>query len=588
MRSVYWIIILILFGACEQNSHAPVESTERDIIARYDGGQLSFAEVEERVATSRSRTCRLARQRQGGGSLEVLVPCYRETAERRVIERLILADIPDVERAIESLDQYPELRQQAFLIPFYRRLAEDSEISDQEIAAHFEEHRERYRRPRVFTLWNIFRRYDDPTRVEETHAFLRSLKERFAAGETFAALAREYSQSETRLRDGLVGQITEGQLPTRLEEIALALADGEVSDPVPVAGGAVLLHVRHTVEDSPLSLDNVRQRIRQELRSQKQEERITQRIAGRQPPADATVLTPEDLLAALDSGEKERTVLALNHVKLTVDEFRKRAGLAQAARTDSLDEDVRQAVLDNYQNQVTRQLLLLELLDSADAELREEAEEQLRTAGISALVDEQLETEIWQIIDSDPQLLRLHYDDNRPHYQSPLRFKLHVLDLPFDDDPPRQLAQLEQLREALIREEIQPAAVAARMNGAFRDLGWVAFDDLAELIPDKAQKYLVQTDALSASAGQTTPTSGFSVPYQQDEALHLLWVEERQEPQTLAYEDVATQVRDDYFQRFQQELSAQVITTRLAAVNFVFDEEVVRQLLLPPDMVTGS
>ena len=38
-------------------------------------------------------------------------------------------------------------------------------------------------------------------------------------------------------------------------------------------------------------------------------------------------------------------------------------------------------------------------------------------------------------------------------------------------------------------------------------------------------------------------------------------------------------LREDYFQRFQQELSAQVMTTRLKAANF--DEAKVRRLLRP-------
>ena len=376
-----------------------------------------------------------------------------------------------------------------------------------------------------------------------------------------------------------MGSIQKGRLPARLERIAFALADGEVSDPVPVAGGAVLLDVRHSVEGGPPNLDEVRVRIRQEILSEKVQEQVKQRIAGRQLPADAIVLAPEELLAALDGEDEDQVVLAIAHTKITAKEFRRHAQLAPSARADSLDEDARQALLDNYQTQVTPHLLFLELLDSADAELREGAEERLRTDGTLRLVDEQIRTEIGRVVDSDPALLRLYYDDNRPHYQSPLRFKLHVLDLPFSDDPPRQLAQLEELRQSMMRRELEPAAAAARMDGVFRDLGWVAFDSLAEVVPDKALKYLLQVDKQADGVS----TSGFSVPYQQDRALHLLWLEERQEPQPLAYEEVEAQVRADYLLRFQQELSAQVIRTRLEAAEFVFEEAVIRRLLVPAD-----
>ena len=584
MRSYRWLIIAALGVGWECSpSQTPAESTVPDPVAHYDGGQLSFADVERRMSTARTPACRLARQRRGGGAVDALIPCYRELAERLAIERLILAEVPDLEKAIEGLgERYYELRQRAFLNPYFRRLLQDIEVSDEEVAAHFEANRERYRRAKTLTLWNIYRRHQDPTKAEETLELLRRLKERFLAGETFAALAREHSHSETRLRDGLVGSVTEGRLPERLEQIAFALADGEVSDPVTVSDGAILLHVRHGVEGSSPSLDEVQQRIRQELRGQKQQERIQKRTAARKLPADATALSPKGLIAALDSDDADRVVFEIGHVRITVAQFRQQARLASAAEAADLDEETRQALLDTYQAQVTRQKLVLELLDSAEASLREEAEEQLESDGGSALVEEQLRTEVWKLIDSDPELLRLFYDDNRPHYQTPLRFKLHTLDLPLDEDVPKQLERLEQLRGALMRGELEPAAAAARVGGEFRALDWVAFDDLAELLPDKAHKYLLQLETEAEAQGDRQ-VSGFSVPYHQDEALHLLWVEERQEPQPLPYEEVDEQVREDYFERFQQELSTQVLTTRLNAANFVFDEEKVRLLLLPDD-----
>ena len=128
MRAYSWLILMVLLVACEPSPHessAPAGSTAQDVVASYDEGSVSFAAVEERVATARGRTCRIARRRQGGGSLDALIPCYREVAERFVIERLIVADIPDVQQAIEGLgERYYQLRQRAFLNPFYRRIAE--------------------------------------------------------------------------------------------------------------------------------------------------------------------------------------------------------------------------------------------------------------------------------------------------------------------------------------------------------------------------------------------------------------------------------------------------------------------------------
>ena len=90
-------------------------------------------------------------------------------------------------------------------------------------------------------MWNLFRRHRNTEKPEDTTAFLLEIKARVEAGETFQSLARQFSDSETRLRDGLVGRVSEGDLPARLEEIAFDLDTGQVSQPIPVRGGAVLL-----------------------------------------------------------------------------------------------------------------------------------------------------------------------------------------------------------------------------------------------------------------------------------------------------------------------------------------------------------
>jgi len=96
-------------------------------------------------------------------------------------------------------------------------------------------------------------------------------------------------------------------------------------------------------------------------------------------------------------------------------------------------------------------------------------------------------------------------------------------------------------------------------------------DELAGEIPPKAREYLLQAGS-----------SGFSVPFQQDDALHLLRVDERLEPRLQSYEDVRERLRDDYYKRFAKELYRQVVDARLAAVGYALDEEAVRARLAPP------
>ena len=553
--------LILLLAACSGGGEPTAPPA--DAVATWEGGSVALPEIESAFAETRTPACAAARRR--GGGLDDLLPCYRELAEGLAVERLVLAEVDDLDAAIGRLENADELRRQAFLGSYTRRLLEELEVDDAEIEAYFEEHREEYHRRGQLTLHNIFRRHRDPRKQGETMAFLSELRERFLAGETWSELARRYSQSETRLRGGLVGRVEEGQLPPRLDKIAFGLEPGGVSEPIAVAGGGVLLHVTDVVEGAEPGLDEMRGPIRRRLLSEKIERANEERIAGREPPAGSVVLAGDELVAALDAGDPERVVLEIAGDRLTAGELRELAVLGAAAE---LDEAGRERLETIVRQRRTQQLLYLALAESGGGELAEEAEEHLRRRGRSAVVDRLLEDEMESLVDADPEALRSYFDDNRPHYQSPLSFRLRVLDLPFGADPPAQLRRTEELRERLAAGELDLSAAASELGATVHDLGWQDFDALGDEIPPKARQYLLQADA-----------GGFSVPYQQDDAIHLIEILERREPGPLEYEEVAERVRQDYLERFEQELYRRLADARLGAAGFAFDEAAVRRLL---------
>ena len=45
-----------------------------------------------------------------------------------------------------------------------------------------------------------------------------------------------------------------------------------------------------------------------------------------------------------------------------------------------------------------------------------------------------------ELVDAKRPVIRRFFDDNRHHYQSPVRFKLRILQLAFGDDPPAHVS----------------------------------------------------------------------------------------------------------------------------------------------------
>jgi hypothetical protein len=565
-----WIWTVALLVSC--GGPPATEGPAGEAVATWTGGALGLAELDEVLAGARTPACRALRRTPGGGSLEEIIPCYREVAEGLALERLVLSELEEeLDGAIAGLDGYEQLRQQAFLGAYLRRVGEEIEISEAEIESHFEANRELYRRPGTLRLWNIFRRHEEGGRPEETVEILRRVKARFEAGETFDSLAREVSQSETRVRGGLVGDLQRGALPAILEKIAFALADGEVSEPIRVKGGAVLLHVRNVVEETPFTLQQAAGQIRSELRSSRVRQRIVEDASGLEAPPGSTVLSLEQLLAALDGGDPDLVALQISGTPLTVAQIRQMAGLAPADAAADLTEEQRRQLAELYQNQRDRQLLTADLVESAGPELRQEAEERLRQGGVSRLVDERLRQEMQSMVEADPESLKGYWEDNRHHYQSPLRFKLWLWNQPFGDEPPQQLWRMEQLRESLAAGKLDLEAAAARLGGSVEDLGWMEYDSLGSELSQTALAQLLEV-------GET----GFTAPYHQQGELHLIWLEQRNEPRPLEYGETRERVREDYLARFQQQLYRRALERRLAAVEFLFDEEAVRRLLAPP------
>lgn len=572
------LVGILFVGACAEKAAEP----GADTIATFRGGvsgdgNIELADVESRLPTTRTENCRAVRRARGSAGVDTLIPCYRDIARSLALEELIAASVDDLDQRLVDLgDAYLSLRNEAYLAPFRNEMLREIEVTDEEVDEYFASHRDDYRQPARITLWNIFRRHESPDRHEETLTFLAGLKAEYEAGRPFDHLAREHSQSETRLRGGLVGSVAEGDLPKALEKVAFALEEGEVSDPILVRGGAVLLQARNRFPGTPASLDAVEDRVRRDLVQQRLKQAMAVKASSYQPTDADLVLDEQRLVAemnaALDAGDNGRVVLALGDARLDAAGLRRAAGLPadrHIEESEESDDPARADLLAAYEDQLRYLAVAAELMATADDETRDRAEDMIRTRALPLLVDQVLGDDMASAVDSDPEALRQYFVDQRAHYQSALRFDLKTWDLPFADDPPEQLRQMEELQRQLVAGTIDLQDAADVLGGTIRDLGWLTYDQLTSELPNKAQEYLL--------AG----SDSYSVPFQQDDALHVILIEDRREPGPVEYEEVAAQVRADYLERFERQLFEDAAERRLEPANFTFREKLLRDLLAP-------
>jgi PPIC-type PPIASE domain len=551
------LMVAVLAAGC---GHA---KSPADAVASWRGGSLSLADVQTALRLQDSGAAQLP--------ADAVVDRLRETAEDMVLQRVLLADLDpqaEAERLGAELD--PARRQAVIDLFLADRLgAGRLTISGEEVAAYYRDHRQRFRSPSRRNLWHIFRRYRRGETRQQTVALLSSLRERAEAGESFSELARRYSDSETHAIGGHLGWIEPGRLPKALDHLVFALEPGRVSRPVELSSGAAIFLVTEALEALDPSLEDVRREIAQVLAEDKRAEVLTKLVGDRPLPAGTKVLEASELSGALDGAPGEQPVLELRDFRLTAAQLRELATADRQAHPVLWRTDPEGRVARVYRRQLLDQRVYLEAVASGFAdrpETRKAVDRRLQPTIRRRAFADRLEQRMGQRLDalSGAGELRRFYDDNHFLYQTPVRLKMWTLSVPVDEAELRAgalSARLAAARPALEKGDLDLRALAGELGGEVVDNGWVAFADLQTIEP-KVRHYLLALDG-----------PGYTAPFHLDGRLHMVWVEERQEPRVLPFAEVADRVRSDYRERHKQEIFHHISDQVLTEAGFRFYRE---------------
>lgn len=142
------------------------------------------------------------------------------------------------------------------------KIFSDIEVPEEQLKTYYETHVEEFTRPESVRVRQI---------LTDTREKAEALYERLKAGENFARLAHDYSQSPDRNQGGDVGYIVKGRFPKEFD-ICFDLKVGELSL---IVSGLYGFHIFKVTEKKPeeqLSYDQVKDQIREWLTAQAREE----------------------------------------------------------------------------------------------------------------------------------------------------------------------------------------------------------------------------------------------------------------------------------------------------------------------------
>jgi len=558
-----WIVACTPDPATESDSVVPPVAPGPDVVASHSHGEIVLRQVEERLAGQ-----------SGTGDLESeeIIERYRRAAEAEVVEHHIDHLIGDPVEALIEKGDYPRIHRAAVLEAFLQERSVDlKETSEAEAKAYYEAHEGLFYRPPRRLAWHIFRRTRDSMKTDAARELLLDVRSRALAGVPFDELAREVSDSETRKSGGRLGWIHRGQLSKRLEEALFALAPGEISEPISVKGGSVIFRVSESVEEKTFPFIDVRSQILTLLEEEKRRRLIAEAVEGLEPPPGSIILEPAELADVLEGNEPEAVVLEVGDSRWTASNFKKMLADLSAGSPGWRKVQPTEA----YRSRLHDQLLYIELVGSGWVE------DPLRAAGIQRrllsegrplLIDGWLRERMLGLVDTAVAEQEAFYLENRYLYQSPLRLKLKTLSVPAEANAREVMVHLEETREKLMAGTLSFEVAAQQIGADQEDLGWLDFQQLTGLVP-KVRTYLLDLES-----------SGYTIPFRQGNRLNLVWIQERENPQQLTFDEAKSRVREDFFARSQQRLYQEVAGVILAEQDYRFFEQTVRRALhLPPN-----
>lgn len=552
---VCWVLTLL--GACsqapetEKASESPppsdgiVAASGETEVARFEGGVVTAADLD-RAILQRGLTTQ-AQEAENRASWLV------DLTRRLAVERLLLE-----EARLVGADQDPEMRQaerqaqRQVQSENYLRLFTDQlpPVPDEQISDFYQQHLDRYQRPERRHVQHIFKRHREGVERAVLEAELLALRERVVQGESFGLLARELSDSETRHRDGSLGEVKRGIFPEDFDRVVFALEQGVPSEPVFTADGGHLFLVTTVLEARALELEDVKVLIRSELEGQRRAKRLKELAADLPKPQDSFIPSQQEWSEILRAGDPKALLLRLGDFQLSAGEFQP---LIQERRKLAGAEIPKDLPMLLFEDILHREIIYQHLVREGLPEIHDET---LQSHFDRALVDHFARRKMISWVERSPENVQKFFELHKMRYATPVRIQIERLVIPRDRVTPALMASLEQAKAELDAGHVDLATLAKRHGGEVSTAGPLTANALQRFDP------LALKFAFILRPGEHSP------PYSSGNKLVIFKVTERRDPEPQALALIRDRVVQDYLTLNSGDIFRQLSDELLAEANF--------------------
>ena len=272
--------------------------------------QFSGKELDEKLKEAREKTLQglvdswLIQDK--AAELGITIPdAYMRSNVEQIKKENNFASDADLERALKasvgiSLDEWLKrqkesmLRDEVLRSEIFRKIA----IEDQEIRAYYEDHKDEYKLPSRFRLRElVIAKGGTEAEQAEARTKLTAVRDGLKAGKPFEELVKAYSSSPSKDTGGDLGWMGRGLLRPSLEETALKLQEGQVSEAVESDKDYIFVQMVANEENRAQPFEEVRPKIQEKLQEPKAQSAIEQYLVGLRTRGNIRYMVPrEDIL----------------------------------------------------------------------------------------------------------------------------------------------------------------------------------------------------------------------------------------------------------------------------------------------------
>ncbi len=139
--------------------------------------------------------------------------------------------------------------------------AEGLVLNDKEVMQLYEKQKIKSQgRQDKIRLYQIFKRYppnSDQTTKEQMYQQMLGIRKEAVSLDQFKILASQYSDSQSRFRNGLIGNVKKGLFPAELENIVFAMQAGEMSEVIRTNRGVMLFFCENRIKPKPRTEEQI-------------------------------------------------------------------------------------------------------------------------------------------------------------------------------------------------------------------------------------------------------------------------------------------------------------------------------------------